>query len=441
MTYPTNAEIDAAVPPAGTPHRGLTNEVLKKLAAGPSISDIGGITAIGQTLLQATDAEYAREALNAAADNHTHDNATQTANGFMSSQDKVKLDGIQPGAQVNASWGSITGQPAVVAAGATAEAARDSIGAGTSNLQLGTTNDTAAPGNHRHPNATSTADGFMSKEDKEALTNVLTDPTETKRGAPMEATAADVTAATSGAKMMSPRRVLAMIREAVSEATETLRGTLRVATPAEISSGNAGVALTPAGIAHLLFDKSAVVTFTDPGTYTWTVPDVLRSGVKKAFVQVQGGGGSGRSLVGATGSTQGGCGGGYAQKLLSLKGVVTVTITVGPGGASVVGSAGIAGGASSFGTYVSATGGSGGDSGRGVSGKGAGGDINLAGGLTIEAISMQASGGGSFFGSGGAAGALTLIGAAGAAYGAGGSSSINGLASGAGAAGAVIISY
>lgn len=246
MTYPTNAEIDAAVPPAGTPHRGLTNEVLKKLAAGPSISDIDGITAIGETLLQATDAEYAREALNAAADNHTHDNATQTANGFMSSQDKAKLDGIQAGAQVNASWGSITGQPAIVAAGATAQAARDSIGAGTSNLQLGTTNDTAAPGNHRHPNATSTADGFMSKEDKDALTGILSDPTETKRGAPMEATAADVTAATSGAKMMSPRRVLAMIRDAVSEATETLRGVMRVGTQAEVDAGTLdNVAVTP----------------------------------------------------------------------------------------------------------------------------------------------------------------------------------------------------
>lgn len=266
MTYPTNAEIDAAVPPAGTPHRGLTNEVLKKLAAGPSISDIGGITAIGQTLLQATDAEYAREALNAAADNHTHDNATQTANGFMSIQDKVKLDGIQPGAQVNASWGSIQGQPAVVAAGATAEAARDSIGAGTSNLQLGTTNDTAAPGNHRHPNATSTADGFMSKEDKEALTNVLTDPTETKRGAPMEATATDVTAATSGVKMMSPRRVLAMIREAVSESTETLRGTLRLGTQAEVNAGTLDtVAVTPkklrAGFASSFSVTASYVAF------------------------------------------------------------------------------------------------------------------------------------------------------------------------------------
>lgn len=237
MTYPTNAEIDAAVPPAGTPHRGLTNEVLKKLAAGPSISDIDGITAIGETLLQATDAEYAREALNAAEDNHTHDNATQTANGFMSSQDKVKLDGIQDGAQVNASWGSITGQPAVVAAGATAQAARDSIGAGTSNLTIGTTASTAAAGDHRHNNATSTADGFMSKEDKVSLTGILSDPTETTRGVPMEASDADVTAATSSGKMMSPRRVLSMIRNAVSASTETLRGTLRVGTQAEVDAG------------------------------------------------------------------------------------------------------------------------------------------------------------------------------------------------------------
>ena len=42
-------------------------------------------------------------------------------------------------------WGSIGGKPAVVAAGATAAAARDAIGAGVSNLQIGTgVNDAAA---------------------------------------------------------------------------------------------------------------------------------------------------------------------------------------------------------------------------------------------------------------------------------------------------------
>lgn len=48
------------------------------------------------------------------------------------------------------SWGDVTGKPAVIAAGATQAAARTAIGAGTSNLALGTTSSTAAAGDHTH---------------------------------------------------------------------------------------------------------------------------------------------------------------------------------------------------------------------------------------------------------------------------------------------------
>jgi len=48
---------------------------------------------------------------------------------------------------VASSWSALSGKPAVIAAGATQSAARDSIGAGTSNLALGTTAGTAAAGN------------------------------------------------------------------------------------------------------------------------------------------------------------------------------------------------------------------------------------------------------------------------------------------------------
>lgn len=47
-------------------------------------------------------------------------------------------------------WDEIKGKPAVIAAGADAAAARTAIGAGTSSLTLGTTNSTAARGNHTH---------------------------------------------------------------------------------------------------------------------------------------------------------------------------------------------------------------------------------------------------------------------------------------------------
>lgn len=50
-------------------------------------------------------------------------------------------------------WGTIAGKPAVVAEGATAAAARTAIGAGTSNLALGTTAGTALAGNYTPPAA------------------------------------------------------------------------------------------------------------------------------------------------------------------------------------------------------------------------------------------------------------------------------------------------
>lgn len=55
-------------------------------------------------------------------------------------------------------WGTLSGKPAVIAAGTSATAARDAIGAGTSNLQLGTGPTTAAAGDHTHGQyATTTA--------------------------------------------------------------------------------------------------------------------------------------------------------------------------------------------------------------------------------------------------------------------------------------------
>ena len=54
------------------------------------------------------------------------------------------------GAAGTTSWAGITDKPAVIAAGADATAARAAIGAGTSNLAIGTTVSTAAAGNHTH---------------------------------------------------------------------------------------------------------------------------------------------------------------------------------------------------------------------------------------------------------------------------------------------------
>lgn len=55
---------------------------------------------------------------------------------------------------------------------ATAAQTRSIIGAGTSNLAIGTTSTTAAAGNHTHSVATTSANGLMSKEDKAKLDTI-----------------------------------------------------------------------------------------------------------------------------------------------------------------------------------------------------------------------------------------------------------------------------
>lgn len=73
------------------------------------------------------------------------------------------------GAIAATTWSNISGKPAVIAAGADAAEARFAIGAGTSNLALGTTDATAAKGDHTHAVATTSADGLMSAADKAKL--------------------------------------------------------------------------------------------------------------------------------------------------------------------------------------------------------------------------------------------------------------------------------
>lgn len=118
-----------------------------------------------------------------------------------------------------------------------------------------------------------------------------------------------------------------------------------------------------------------IKSYQGVGTFTWTKP----VGCTTVLVKVIGGGG------GACGYCESGGAGGYAEKVIDLTGVNTVTVTVGGGGASVAYYAAAGnGGTSSFGSYCSATGGYGANQNSshsgGIGGIGSGGTVNLYGG-------------------------------------------------------------
>lgn len=115
------------------------------------------------------------------------------------------------------------------------------------------------------------------------------------------------------------------------------------------------------GLTDSTYGLKNYINISAVGVTNWEVPDVLKNG-RKAFVRVIGAGGGG--AIGNLSSTSGGGGGGggIAEGLVDLTGIATVSITVGQGGsaATTISSNGGNGGSSSFGTYMSATGGSGG---------------------------------------------------------------------------------
>jgi hypothetical protein len=118
------------------------------------------------------------------------------------------------------------------------------------------------------------------------------------------------------------------------------------------------------------------------GTYTYTVPP----NVSKLKISLWGGGGSGGSTSTTSASGSGGGGGGHGQGIYAVTGGATYTLIVGQGAPRPAkgNNNGTTGGTSSFGSLISATGGSGGDgvtSGFGI-GKTPGG-ISLGGTLSI----------------------------------------------------------
>ena len=118
---------------------------------------------------------------------HSHSNATTTAAGFMSKDDKSKLDGIATGANnythpsthaasmitglaevaTSGSYTDLTDKPTSMTPTAHSHAQSDITGLATA------LNGKASTG-HTHSAASTTANGFMSKEDKTKLNGIAT---------------------------------------------------------------------------------------------------------------------------------------------------------------------------------------------------------------------------------------------------------------------------
>ncbi|CUJ51273.1 glycine-rich domain-containing protein [Achromobacter xylosoxidans] len=159
-------------------------------------------------------------------------------------------------------------------------------------------------------------------------------------------------------------------------ASTSVVGIVELATTAETTTGaDTTRAVTPGALAAQ-FPIRGHQIYNTAGSHTWNVP----SGVTRVRVTVIGGGGGGGgafSPSGAGASGGGGGGGAYGVKLVDLTGVATVPVTVGAGGSGGISNTTnpTSGGSSSFGTYVSASGGfPGGNGSSGPANGGAGGN-------------------------------------------------------------------
>ena len=149
---------------------------------------------------------------------------------------------------------------------------------------------------------------------------------------------------------------------------------------------------TSASFKHI--GPTSISTFYGSGTWT------RAEGINRVIGRVIGGGGGG------SGHAESGAAGGYAEEVIDVRGISSVYCTVGNGsqsGTYYSGNGG-GGGTSSFGNYLSASGGLGGNQTYqhcgGLGGLGSGGNLNIYGGGGTGHMNYMGFGGGGFFGSG-----------------------------------------
>lgn len=130
-TYPTPAQIDAAVPVSGTPSRALTNAALKAVSEPPTwaqvtekpasftpaththtAAQISDATATGRSVLTAADAAAARTAIGAGTSSLAIGTTATTA----------KAGNYQP------TWGQVSGKPGLMTEATSAPATPESPG-------------------------------------------------------------------------------------------------------------------------------------------------------------------------------------------------------------------------------------------------------------------------------------------------------------------------
>lgn len=233
------------------------------------------------------------------------------------------------------------------------------------------------------------------------------------------------------------------------------------------------VVLVPVGTTYLIIGTVSqapqdpkVDIFATTGTDTWEKPQ----GARTIRVQVQAGGGAGggapTTTAGQTAAGGGGAGGSYGETWFPATEVASsITVTVGVGGTAVALTTGGNGGASSFGSLVTASAGNGGGvtaagttntgvNGADSTGQTVVGDIAIKGGGGGAAMRLATQGalggvgGSSQMGNGARGKAVTtgvVAGDLGQGYGGGGSGGVNGstgntgVAGGDGAPGIVIV--
>lgn len=174
--------------------------------------------------------------------------------------------------------------------------------------------------------------------------------------------------------------------------------TLSASTLLPNPSGNAGKAIKSNGSSYI-YDVTGVknvYVYTSPGTYTPS------SGTRLVYVRCVGAGGGGSGYGESGGS------GGYAEGFISMSGVSSVNITIGSGGQPTYYSGGAsAGTTTSFGSFMTCTGGNGANSSHqhcgGLPGVGSGGQISLYGGGGTG-HGYNGRGGGNYWGGCGASG-------------------------------------